>query len=99
MSHEQLLSLRFTADKLLLIEVVKKLLNFTGSVNCQKLSLPLQVSLHKMNLRTGILLLLALAKATAERYYDEKSSYSVKSSGESEGTNYHRIQFNLLGIQ
>lgn len=94
MSPEQLLSLRLTADKLLLNEVLRKLLNFTGSVTCQKLSLPLQVSLHKMNLRTGILFLLALAEATFENYYDEKSS--VKSSGESEGTNYHRIQFNLL---
>lgn len=53
-----------------------------------------------MTRRTGaLLLLLALAEATAERYYDEKSSYPVKSSGESEGCDYHRIQFDLLGIQ
>lgn len=57
-----------------------------------------------MDLRIVILILLALAKATPERYYnekssyDEKSSYNVKSGGESEN-NYHDINCNLLRVQ
>lgn len=37
-----------------------------------------------MDPRIAILILLALAKATPDRYYEEKSAYNIKSSGESE---------------
>lgn len=49
-----------------------------------------------MDLRIAILILLALAKATPERYYDEKSSYDIKSGGESEKKNGHDIHWNFL---
>lgn len=51
-----------------------------------------------MDLRIAILILLALAKATPERYYDDKSSYNVKSGGESVN-NYIDIKCNLLRTQ